>query len=299
MFLDTWESSKRPTNTFDETADIDLDARAFRWLLSDLSLAMQKANKTLAPRWWLADRMRDCLQKKLGFGPDEARDASERIVVYLAGRTGLIQEYGLDVFGFSHRTLQEYFASLGAIDEADASAWRSITDFLRISLFDPQWSEVVRLIAAQQTPAIAESLLNCILDDPDPIGRFLKRGPLLALRCLSDGTTVPNRRLVTRMLNLLRDLGGSKWLGVTLQAFDVLESFAGTGQEQLAKETISAILETAKVDSIVNNMRASMNAPPLVCSRENGLSAWSLVRIRSRAASWSSILTAAPATSSI
>ena len=120
--------------------------------------------------------------------------------------------------------------------------------FCAVYFFHPQWSEVVRLIAAQQTPPIAESLLNCILDDPDPIGRFLKRGPLLALRCLSDGTTVPNRRLVTGILNSLRDLGRSKWLGVTLEAFDVLKNLAGTRHEQLAKETISAILETAKVE---------------------------------------------------
>jgi predicted nucleotidyltransferase len=246
VFLDTWESSKRPTERFDETADIDLDARELRWLLSDLSLGMQMAGRTLAPRWWLAERMRDYLQGKLGFGPDEAKGASDRIVAYLAERTGLIQEYGLDVFGFAHRTLQEYFASLGAMDEADASGLRSIVDLLRGYFFHPQWSEVMRLVAAQQTPPIAESLLSSILDDPDPIGRFLRRGPLLALRCLSDGTTVPDRQLVNRIFSSLRDLGRSKWLGVTLEAFDVLEILAGTRQEQLARDTVSAILEMAK-----------------------------------------------------
>src|SRR5205085_1454726 len=107
-----------------------LDAREFRWLLSDLSLAMQKADRTLAPRWWLADRMRDYLQQKLGFGADEAKDACDRIIRYLAERTGLIEERGLDLFGFSHRTLQEFFASLGIIDESDNSASRDVTDAL-------------------------------------------------------------------------------------------------------------------------------------------------------------------------
>ena len=67
VFLDTWEASKRSSDTFDETFSIDLDSREFRWLLSDLSLAMQKTDRTLAPRWWLADRMRDYLQEKMGF----------------------------------------------------------------------------------------------------------------------------------------------------------------------------------------------------------------------------------------
>ena len=246
VFLDTWESSKRATDTFDETFNIDLDAREFRWLLSDLSLAMQKSDRTLAPRWWIADRMRDYLQQKMGFGADEAKDASDRIIQYLAERTGLIEERGLGVFAFSHRTLQEYFASLGVMDEADASASRNLPECLRGYYYHPQWCEVVRLVAAQLTPPVAESLLTCIVDDPDPVGRFLKRGPLLALRCLSDGTTVPNRQLVTSVFNALADLGRSKWLGVTLEAFDVLETFEGTRMQQLAKDAVSSILQRAK-----------------------------------------------------
>jgi len=131
----------------------------------------------------------------------------------------------LGVFGFSHRTLQEYFASLGVIDEAAASASRNLPECLRGYYYHPQWCEVVRLVAAQLTPPVAESLLTCIVDDPDPVGRFLKRGPLLALRCLSEGTTVPNRQLVTSVFNALADLGRSRWLGVVLEAFDVFETF--------------------------------------------------------------------------
>jgi predicted nucleotidyltransferase len=233
-------------DTFDETSDIDLDAREFGWLLSDLALAMQKNDRTLAARWWINDRILDCLQGKLGFALEEAKDASDRIIRYLTERTGLLEERGLDQFGFSHRTIQEYFAATGAIDEADASTTRDINDRLRGYLYHPQWSEVIRLVAAQQTPGVAESLISSILDDPDPVGRFLKRGPLLALRCLSDGATVPNRRLVTSIFESVADLGRSKWLGITLEAFDVLQAFGGTRLEKTATETVESILRTAK-----------------------------------------------------
>jgi len=246
VFLETWEASKRSNDTFDETFGIELDSRELKWLLSDLSLAMQKTGRTLAPRWWIADRMRDYLQGKMGFAPEEARDASERIIRFLGERTGLIQESGLDVFGFSHRTLQEYFASLGAIDDADASSSRSIVECLRSYFFNPHWCEVMRLVAAQLTPPIAESLLTRIADDPDPIGRFLKRGTFLALRCLSDGATVPNRRFVSDTFGSVVELGKSKWLGITLEAFDILESFDGTRMEQFAKDAIQSILGTAE-----------------------------------------------------
>jgi predicted nucleotidyltransferase len=256
VFIETWESSKRAPDKFEETFNIDLDAREFRWLLSDLSLAMQKADRTLAPRWWIADRVRDYLQQKMGFQSEEAKDASDRIIRYLAERTGLIEERGLEAFAFSHRTLQEYFASLGVLDEADSSVSRSVPESLRGYYFHPQWSEVIRLVAAQLTPPIAESLLRCIVDDPDPVGRFLKRGPLLALRCLSDGATVPNRQFITNVFNSLADLGRSRWVGITLEAFNVLDSFGGTRLEPLAKETLASILQTAEGELVPEDYAA-------------------------------------------
>ena len=246
VFLDTWESSKRDTGRFDDAYSIDLDAREFRWLLSDLSLAMQKADRTLAARWWIAERMQDYLQDKLGFPSDEAKHVADRIIRYLTERTGLLEERGMDLFGFSHRTLQEYFASLGVVDEADASRSRDVTRCLRPYYFHPQWSEVVRLVAAQLTPPPAESLVSSILDDPDPVGRFLRRGPLLALRCLSDGTTVANRRLVAGVVDSLVELGKSRWLGITLETIHVLESLEGTRLQEQAKKAIEAILEMGK-----------------------------------------------------
>ena len=246
VFLDTWEKSKRATEKFDEIHSINLDSREFRWLLSDVSLAMQKANLTLAPRWWLSSQMREYLQHSLGFRSEEANDTCERIIRYLAERTGLIEERGPDLFGFSHRTLQEYFASLGIIDEADASRARDVTRCLRGYFYNPQWCEVVRLVAAQLTPPLAEQLLRAILDDPDPVGRFLRRGPLLALQCLSDGTTIADQHLTASIFDSLAELGRSKWLGITLNAFDVLEALAGTRFERQAKETTAAILSTAK-----------------------------------------------------
>ncbi|MGA2799622.1 MAG: NACHT domain-containing protein, partial [Thermoguttaceae bacterium] len=246
VFLDTWESNKRPNEKFDNTYNIDIDAREFRWLLSDLALAMQKAEKILAPRWWITDRMQDYLQNKLGFTIEEAKDACDRIIRYLSERTGLIEERGLDLFGFSHRTLQEYFSSIGVLDEADASYSRDVTSGLRGYYYHPQWSEVIRLVAAQLTPSLAESLISAIMDDPDPVGRFLHRGHLLVLKCLNDGTTVANRRLVDSTFESLKKLGNSRWLGITLEALKVLESFQGTRYQKQADETVDSILKTAE-----------------------------------------------------
>jgi predicted nucleotidyltransferase/transcriptional regulator with XRE-family HTH domain len=246
VFLDTWESTKQSVDKFDDTRGIDLDAREFRWLLSDLSLAMQKAERTLAPRWWIAEKIEDYLQHKLGFLLDEAKDACDRVIRYLAQRTALIEERGLGLFGFSHRTLQEYFASRGVIDEADAAPERGVTECLRGYYFHPQWSEVVRLVAAQLTPPMAESLLSSVLDDPDTVGRFLRRGHLLALRCLSDGTSIANRRFISGIFDSLAELGRSRWLGITLEVMEVFADLQGTRLEESANLTLETILETAE-----------------------------------------------------
>jgi len=248
VFLDTWENNKRSAGRFEESHSIDLDAREFRWLLSDLSLAMQRAEWTHAPRWWIAEKIEDYLHHKLGLALDEAKDACDRIIRYLAGRTGLLEERGLGLLAFSHRTLQEYFASRGVIDEADAAPERGVTGCLRGYYFHPQWTEVVRLVAAQLTPPLAESLLSSILDDPDPVGRFLRRGPLLALECLSDGTWVANRRFVSGIFDSLAELGKSRWTRITSEVIDALRSFQGTRLQEAAERTRDAILDSDKRD---------------------------------------------------
>jgi predicted nucleotidyltransferase/transcriptional regulator with XRE-family HTH domain/energy-coupling factor transporter ATP-binding protein EcfA2 len=244
VFLDTWENNKRSAGGFEDSRSVDLDAREFRWLLSDLSLAMQRAQRTYAPRWWIAEKIEDYLHQKLGFALDEAKDACDRIIRYLAGRTGLLEERGLGLFAFSHRTLREYFASRGVIDEADTAPERGVTGCLRGYYFHPQWTEVVRLVAAQLTPPLAESLLSSILDDPDPVGRFLHRGQILALKCLSDGAWIANRRLIGGIFESLTEFGKSQWMmRVDPEVLEALDGFKGTRLEGAAKRTLEAIFD--------------------------------------------------------
>jgi predicted nucleotidyltransferase len=141
--------------------------------------------------------------------------------------------------------LQEYFASRGVIDEADAAPERGVIGCLRGYYFHPQWSEVVRLVAAQLAPPLAESLLASVLDDPDPVGRFLRRGPLLVLRCLADGTSIANRRFISGIFDSLAELGKSRWLGITLEVMEAFSDLQGTRWEEPANLARETILESA------------------------------------------------------
>ena len=243
VFLDTWERTKRSEN-FVETADVDLDSREFEWLLANVALEMQCSCRTLAPEWWLLEHISAFLVEGLGFELVAAKDMSSRVLRYLSERTGLIEARGLGEFGFSHRTFQEYFAAVGLINKSGAAS--SIPDLLKPHLFDPQWSEVIRLVAAKVPPLVAQKIIQLLLDDPDPVGRFIRRGHELALQCLSDGVRIPSREQTEKLFTDCQALGNSRWLGITLNIFHVLRRFRNTRFDSLQKEAIAKAIELAK-----------------------------------------------------
>ena len=243
VFLDTWERTKRSEN-FVETADVDLDSREFEWLLANVAMEMQCSCRTLAPEWWLLENISAFLVDGLGFELLAAKDMSSRVLRYLSERTGLIEARGLGEFGFSHRTFQEYFAAVGLINKSGAAS--SIPDLLKPHLFDPQWSEVIRLVAAKVPPLVAQKIIQLLLDDPDPVGRFIRRGHELALQCLSDGVRIPSREQTEKLFTDCHTLGNSRWLGITLSMFHVLRRFRNTRFDSLAKEAIEEAVELAK-----------------------------------------------------
>ena len=85
--------------------------------MGSIALEMQRNDLRLIPRWWLADFIQDYLHRSIGFTLEESKEQSDRVIRYLGGRTGLLEERGQGLFGFSHLTFQEYFASRGIIDE--------------------------------------------------------------------------------------------------------------------------------------------------------------------------------------
>lgn len=245
VFLETWESSKLSDSGFSETSNIDLDARELSWLIADLALEMQRQSLVLAKRWWIEQRIEQSLAQRIGLCHQSVRDVTARILRFISQRTGLLEERAMGLYAFSHRTLQEYFAAVGVVNEADFSG-STLPSLIRPHLFHPQWAVVVRLIASHVTPPRAEALVKTMLDDPDPSGRFLLRGPIMAARCLRDGATVANTQLTQQIFKAFDSLGRSKWIGLTLEAFEVLNELRETRYETPALAAIQRILHEAR-----------------------------------------------------
>jgi len=244
VMLETWEASKREAGPGDPLHDIVLEAREFGWSLARLALAMQREGRILRPRWWVADVIQQFLRDQLALDGDQVKEQTERVISYLCERAGLLVERGDGVFGFYHRTFQEYFAARGLLLEVEGEG--DIVAALRPYIFHPQWEEVVVYTAALLSAPRATTLLRVILDDPDPAGRFLRRGQRLALRCLVDGAAVANRGVLEQLFSDGEVIGRSKWLGIPIGFILLLKRLRTTKHDIPAGQMLNAIMNAAK-----------------------------------------------------
>jgi predicted nucleotidyltransferase/transcriptional regulator with XRE-family HTH domain len=266
VMLETWEASKREAGPGDPLHGIVLEAREFGWSLARLALAMQREGRILRPRWWVADVIQKFLRDQLALDGDQVKDQTERVISYLCERAGLLVERGDGVFGFYHRTFQEYFAARGLLLEVEGEGDINIVAALRPYIFHPQWEEVVAYTAALLAAPRATALLRVILDDPDPAGRFLRRGQRLALRCLVDGAAVADRNVLEQLLSDGEVIGRSKWLGVPIGFILLLKQLRTTKHDIPARKMLNAIMMAAKEglsdDEYVTVFTALQNLPP-------------------------------------
>ena len=238
-FLFSWEQRKRSALSGAPDGALKVDDRELLWLLESLALEMQRHDWTLVARWWLSEHVGSFLRDELGFEPNDVRAEADTLIWSLQERSGLLVERGPARFGFSHLAFQEYFAARGILACDDPLAE------LQPFFYHPRWREVVRLVAAQLDRRRVPQLLRVMLDDPDPAGRFLQRGLLLALACLADGAPLHHPVLLRQMAGQIADLGRSNWLGIALEAVGSLSQLRGTRLEAFATDAADRLLARA------------------------------------------------------
>lgn len=243
-FLFSWQENKRPFGGGTSDTQPTLDDREVLWLMESIALEMQRSDMTLVPRWWLSRHVTAFLRDDLKLSADIARAQADSVIWSLEHRSGLLRERGPERFGFWHLTFQEHFAARAVLEEQNA------IEAIRPYFYHPRWREVVRMVGARLDRKRAPRLLSMVLDDPDPTGRALGRGVLLALGCLTDGAPVHEPRLLDQIAAQVEQLGASKWIGIAFEAIDLLADLKSTRIEQFARR---------RTERMIANARASLD----------------------------------------
>jgi hypothetical protein len=129
------------------------------------------------------------------------RDSEQVEAVLEAARevSGFLVARGPGVYGFVHRSLQEYFVALHLTDCAsvDAEATQRMIDQLAAYALDPGWREpivlAVGIISHVKHPENKElgRMLKALLDAADPAGTVLPRRELLVAAACTECDRVP------------------------------------------------------------------------------------------------------------
>jgi len=188
VLLNYWDAAKGIAG--------QMEWRQKRRVLEELALAMHERRTTWLPRAEVEEQLRRALPL-VGEKPEEA----EAFLDEVRTRSGLLVERGVNEFGFSHLTFQEYLAALALRRQGDAG--RAV---LIERLDDAWWKEVLLLYAGLDDAT--DLLRDLLAKDPD---LFLT--PLFtAADVLSEAVEVEHAKVEEVVLRLSREwLDGEYW----------------------------------------------------------------------------------------
>ena len=227
VLLHSWDTAKargraQPGN--DGVASRTLDWQKKRAVLASLAFAMHDDRQREWPRERVVERLREALPT-VGGRPDDAVPVFETI----RERSGLLVERGIDQFGFSHLTFQEYLAAI-ELRQRGAEG----REFLIRHVEDAWWRETLLLYAGlDDATALVDDLLA--LD----FGLFYT--PLfVASEALAEAVSVRETAVVGVTERLIEEIGSGEFISRATLARDALILLAAV-QACVEERVVSAI----------------------------------------------------------
>jgi len=189
------------------------------------------------PTRFMLREIKQFLESRDLFSAAERHVEAERFLELIQTEAGLIVEQGTDengepLYGFIHRTFQEYFAAVHIYEyyqeEENAAI---ISDFLAKHLYDPHWNEVILLLFGKLKVKPATAQLRHLLDDNRPMDNtsdILQQNLFFACTCLCEEVVVEHG-LAGSIVSRLSDLAKtSPFPSQRTQALETLTTLAGT-----------------------------------------------------------------------
>lgn len=178
----------------------------------------------------------------------QAKEEAKRFLDFIRERTGLLNEQGIDCYGFVHKTFQEYLCAQEIDYQADNEGdFDIILDHIRNHLHDPHWREVLLLLIAQQKPKKAAKAIKEVLLHNSEYEQWLHRDLFFAGACLAEDIKdlrVADNELVTHTIDDLIALEVSEGyqVGRKIKA-EVMKILCSCYETDFEQEILSKIKE--------------------------------------------------------
>jgi energy-coupling factor transporter ATP-binding protein EcfA2 len=217
-------------------------------------------------------------QQNLFTSVAQQRTEARRLLELVQAEVGLIVERGADetseiLYGFVHRTFQEYFAAVDVYEryqqEEDAAI---ISQFLVEHLHDPHWREVILLLLGKLkrkpvTAQLKDLLTGKMNSRRSRYTEILQQDLFFACLCLSEEIAIENELaalIVSRISELVKSSPFPSQRNEALDALSLLirtTQYAGLGRKELL-----ALATQEIIPDIITRIRAArilyLSSPP-------------------------------------
>jgi hypothetical protein len=215
VLVENWGEHRK----FDQPENLDLQDK--KAMLRQLAFYMQSSPRTLLANYIGQDDLKSVFEEYLlgrrTMPPAEARSLAQLMIGQFRERNFILSRYGLDIYGFVHRTFLEFFCAEAIVGKFKHDQQWRMPELRREFLehwADPSWREVLRLVAGSLHESHTAELIMMLVTEVNtswPPGDF-EHPPwnlALAVQCLGEANTLhedlaaPAEALLKKIILLL------------------------------------------------------------------------------------------------
>jgi NACHT domain len=182
-------------------------------------------------------------------GPEERREQAALFLELIQVETGLIVERGTGekgerLYGFIHRTFQEYFAAVSVYNKYEQEENpQELEKFIDPHLHKAHWREVILLLLARLSRRPVTIRLREILKGNSPHNNILKHDLFFVVDCLVDEIMVEEALAMEVVADLRDVIRSSPFYSQRREAMTYLVSLMRTRQHaSLAQRTLASCI---------------------------------------------------------
>ncbi|WFE44106.1 HEAT repeat domain-containing protein [Verrucosispora sp. WMMD1129] len=188
VLLDRWDQHRHLSPTRHAAAFVDVADK--KQMLGRLAYLMQSQGATRLDRDELDRVFESYLEERYGLSRVQSRQVIGELIDEFRVRDFMLVRYDDSRYGFTHRTLLEWFCARDIVRQHHEGQAESLLALFAAHWADQSWWEVLQLVAGAVPPALAGRLIQVLsteVNRPWPADRFTEPpwNLVLAVQCLA------------------------------------------------------------------------------------------------------------------